>query len=387
MSRNNSIKNIANKYCRGVKNICPFNNISERNLNNYCKNCFFYLFPNDEKVKKMHIKNKEIEVVNYICYDNPITNKLNWVFNRQIETDNECASNKRIDLRHHKNNTILCIEIDEDQHLKYGDECDRYNDIIAAHSQYKYIFIRYNPDPYKVNDITIDPNAKLRLTKLSEMIKEQINRIDKNENNDLLEIYYLFYNDNTQSKTDKEKDFMIELLLKSMSEIKKNTNKKNKSEYKIKINDDDDLNIDPKIINTHNESHNVPLIMTTTNKTSHIDHQNDNNNINNSDVTIDIYACNKCNREFKYRSEYLRHIDKKIPCNNDEKINFFKQKKKCPYCDKEFARVDAVARHIFTCSVKLKQDATNKRSENVQVDKLLKEIQNMKNRISYLENK
>ena len=360
----NKKNNKINKLCKGVKNICPFNCTSERNLNNYCKNCFFYLFPDNELVKNMLIKIKEIEMVNFICYDNNSTNQLKWVFNRQIETNNECASKKRVDVRLHRNTTMLCIESDEGQHLKYADECIRYNDIISAHTEYKYIFIRYNPDSYKINNISIDPDKKIRYAKLAEMINKQIERIDRNENNEILEIYYLFYDDDYQSKTDTEKDLMIEMLLKSMAVMKKDINKMKKLENKIKIDD---------AIPSVNVSKNIQQTISS--------------DVANADNITDIYTCNKCDREFKYKSEYERHLDKKVPCNNDEKINFFKQKKMCSYCNKEFTRIDAVARHTFTCPNKLKHDASIKETDNVQTDKLLKEIQNMKNRISYLEKK
>ena len=60
-----------------------------------------------------------------------------------------CSTKRRIDLRKLVNNTMLCIEIDENQHKYYikQDDQDRYNDLFMDFSG-KYILIRYNPDKF-----------------------------------------------------------------------------------------------------------------------------------------------------------------------------------------------------------------------------------------------
>ena len=64
-----------------------------------------------------------------------------------------CATKRRIDLRKIINNTLLCIEVDEEQHKSYvkHDESNRYNDLFMDISG-KYIFIRYNPDKFADKD-------------------------------------------------------------------------------------------------------------------------------------------------------------------------------------------------------------------------------------------
>lgn len=92
-------------------------------------------------------------------------------------------------------NTLLCIETDENQHKKYNkkDEEIRYNDLYMLHGG-KFIFIRFNPDKF-VNHLgtKINPYMKLRMKYLKEEIEKQIARIEKEENTELLEIHYLFY--------------------------------------------------------------------------------------------------------------------------------------------------------------------------------------------------
>ena len=60
-----------------------------------------------------------------------------------------CETKRRIDLRMLINNTMLCVEIDENQHKKYirYDENIRY-DILFMDFSGKYIFMRCNPDKF-----------------------------------------------------------------------------------------------------------------------------------------------------------------------------------------------------------------------------------------------
>ena len=114
------------------------------------------------------------------------------------------------------------------------------NDIIAAHPQYKYVFIQYNPDSYEINNIMVDPDKNIRFKKLSDEINKHIERIKNNENKELLEIYYLFYDENTAFKTTDDKDESINILLEEIQKIKKI--QKEKPEKNHKIIDDIDKN-------------------------------------------------------------------------------------------------------------------------------------------------
>ena len=92
---------------------------------------------------------------------------------------------------------MLCIEVDENQHKYYikSDENNRYDDLFMDFSG-KYIFIRYNPDKYKDKfNKNKNPFFNNRMDALTLLIDKHINRIENDENNDLVEIYHLFYDE------------------------------------------------------------------------------------------------------------------------------------------------------------------------------------------------
>jgi hypothetical protein len=100
----------------------------------------------------------------------------------------DCTHRRRIDHRKIIGNTILAIETDEFGHRGYDetDEEVRYDDLYMIHSG-KWIFIRFNPD---ANVCKIDIDDKLDT--LIETIKECINRIEQDENLELVEIIKLY---------------------------------------------------------------------------------------------------------------------------------------------------------------------------------------------------
>ena len=58
----------------------------------------------------------------------------------------------------------------------------------------KFIFIRFNPDKYiNKNGTKVDPCMKKRMIYLHNEINNQIKRINAEENVELLELHYLFY--------------------------------------------------------------------------------------------------------------------------------------------------------------------------------------------------
>lgn len=90
---------------------------------------------------------------------------------------------------------MLCVEVDEKQHKSYSgnDEEDRYNDLFMAFSG-KWVFIRFNPDSY-VNERgrRVNPELKNRFSELLEEIEKQVNRIEQDENVELVEIIKLYF--------------------------------------------------------------------------------------------------------------------------------------------------------------------------------------------------
>jgi hypothetical protein len=88
---------------------------------------------------------------------------------------------------------VLHIECDENQHAKISDySCDekRISEIYGEFPGKKYVVIRWNPDNYK-NPIDIR-----KITKKSEKLEillKCIKEVIKNPPEELIKIYYLFY--------------------------------------------------------------------------------------------------------------------------------------------------------------------------------------------------
>ena len=106
----------------------------------------------------------------------------------------DCTHRRRIDFRKLIGNTMLCIEVDERQHKGYSlvDEDDRYNDLFMVFSG-KWVFIRFNPDSYTQKGKRVNPKIEKRIPSLLAEITNQVNRINKEENTELVEIVKLYF--------------------------------------------------------------------------------------------------------------------------------------------------------------------------------------------------
>jgi hypothetical protein len=196
---------LTSKYCssckekgmiivRNNKNICKnkgCNTEANKKYKNYCTHCFQHLFPLDPLTFQIKCKTKEIAVRDFINFSFE-----GFLHDKSLEYGGcNCLNRRRIDHRKLINNTLLCIETDENQHKSYDkkDEEERYNDLLSAFTC-KYIFIRFNPDSYSnKNGKKCNPSISTRLSILKEEIDKQIKRIENEENNDLLEIKYLYF--------------------------------------------------------------------------------------------------------------------------------------------------------------------------------------------------
>ena len=149
----------------------------------HCATCFKQLFPNDERSKVVYTHTKEIRV----------RNELNsrfegFIHDKPLYTGNcDCTHRRRIDHRKLIGGTVLCVETDEFRHAGYDskDEEIRYDDLYMIHSG-KWVFIRFNPDGKGVDMVD-------KLERLIEEVQTQIERIEADENTELLEIVKLFY--------------------------------------------------------------------------------------------------------------------------------------------------------------------------------------------------
>ena len=166
-----------------------------RKLNGYCSHCFVNLFPEDPRSLTVRKKSKEIQVMTHI-----FSKYEGFKNDKPFYVDLEggcCETKRRIDLRKLIGNTMLCIEVDENQHKYYikEKEIERYNDLFMDFSG-KFIFIRYNPDKYSDKyGKSKNPMFQTRMEVLEKAINKHTNRIETGENHDFVEIYHLFYDE------------------------------------------------------------------------------------------------------------------------------------------------------------------------------------------------
>ena len=78
------------------------------------------------------------------------------------------------------------------------DEEIRYNDLVMAVTG-KWIYIRFNPDKYITKTgKRKNPTIATRLGKLKLEIEKQISRAENGENDEFVEIIYMYYDENTK---------------------------------------------------------------------------------------------------------------------------------------------------------------------------------------------
>ena len=157
--------------------------IGSKKYDGFCATCFKRNFPEDPRSNVIYAHTKEIQVRNTIN-----ENFEGFIHDKPIYTGGcDCTHRRRVDHRKLINATLLCIETDEFAHSRYDkkDEEIRYDDLYMIHSG-KWIFIRFNPDGKGVD-------IEDKLDKLIEEITIQIERIEKDDNTELVEIVKLYY--------------------------------------------------------------------------------------------------------------------------------------------------------------------------------------------------
>jgi hypothetical protein len=158
----------------------------------FCATCFKRIFPDDPRSTVVYEHTKEIKVRNAIMQE-ALSNPMfeGFVHDRPIYTGNcDCTHRRRVDHRKLIGNTMLAVETDERAHTDYDehDEEIRYDDLYMVFSG-KWVFIRFNPDATR-NDKT---DLEDRITKLLEVMEEQMDRIIAGENVEPVEIIKLYY--------------------------------------------------------------------------------------------------------------------------------------------------------------------------------------------------
>lgn len=181
--------NVKSKEGRCKHETCV--SLGNKKYRGYCTHCFQHLFPNDPLCLQMNFKTYETWVRNAL-----VENEFDFINDKPIyHSGCDCTSRRRVDFWKIIGNTILAIEVDENQHSGYNkrDEEIRYDDLFM-HFSGKWIFIRFNPDKYKKGGIMCDPVMHERMPVLVREINNHIQRIQKEENKELVEIHHLFFN-------------------------------------------------------------------------------------------------------------------------------------------------------------------------------------------------
>ena len=158
----------------------------------YCCTCFKRVFPEDPRSTIIYKHSKEIRVRNAITeasHQNPLFK--GFVHDQPLYTGNcDCTHRRRVDHRKLIGNTMLAVETDEFAHRSYDDKDEeiRYDDLYMIHSG-KWIFIRFNPDITTTQKTDIED----RIGVLLDVMEVQMERINSEENHELVEIIKLFY--------------------------------------------------------------------------------------------------------------------------------------------------------------------------------------------------
>ena len=169
----------------------------------YCRgNCFRRRPYKDKNMGKVNICNKcyrkvtgyecraEEDMVNCLKNNKIISPFI--VSTDKIINNDSCNTKRRPDILLSSGDLHIIIECDEKQHQHYSPICEsgRIDEILDEFKSGKVVFIRWNPDYYKVEKEEKKLNRKERLNKLEETI---IN-ISYNPPKEHIKIIYMFYN-------------------------------------------------------------------------------------------------------------------------------------------------------------------------------------------------
>lgn len=186
----NCAKEDMNNFIEQRCNSCGLLNIVDAdNICMYCK-------PSSTN----QVRNKkEQDIYNWL-----VANNYNVLSHDKMIDNGSCIRN-RPDIILQSTNLLyhVIVEVDENQHKYYNEECEctRMINITQALST-PVIFIRYNPDNFKVNNknITITNNKKLNTLKL--WLDNALNKIDEEiQRLGLISVIHLFYDEYDKTNT------------------------------------------------------------------------------------------------------------------------------------------------------------------------------------------
>lgn len=173
--------------------------IVKKKYDGYCLFCYTNLFP-DKKVFRNY-KTKERSVCDYVKDKFP---NHNWVTDRKVK---DGCSNRRPDLMVDLGHQVIIVEIDENKHANYDTSCEnkRLMEISQDLNHVPLVFIRFNPDGYKIGDkdksscwridthgISIIKDKKEWNDRLN-VLEQHINYWMNNATEKTVEVVHLFY--------------------------------------------------------------------------------------------------------------------------------------------------------------------------------------------------
>jgi len=168
-------------------------------VNPMCKSCGLFMVTKKPNLcsyckpkSTLREKTKEMLVVNYFE-----ENKIEFVHNKSVGF---VCGNYRPDVRIDAGTHIVVVEIDENQHSQYEDRCEisRMLNIYQAEGM-RCVFIRYNPDIFRVKGNAKKVHRPIRLGLLLEYVNKYMNSIPDDE----LTVYRLFYNNDSGEYVEK----------------------------------------------------------------------------------------------------------------------------------------------------------------------------------------
>jgi hypothetical protein len=137
--------NVKDKTCKS--DWCT--TIVQEKYDGYCLFCYINLFP--DKPVSRNYKTKEYAVVEYVKNKFP---NLHWIADKIV---NGGCSRRRPDLLLDLGYQIVIVEVDENQHTDYDCSCQnkRIMELSQDLGHRPIVFIRFNPDDYEKDGITI----------------------------------------------------------------------------------------------------------------------------------------------------------------------------------------------------------------------------------------
>ena len=117
---------------------------------------------------------------------------------------------------------------------------------------------------------------------------------------------------------------------------------------------------------------------------------------------IEHMCCSSCGKIFNHKGALNKHINKKNPCNEEQKILKKMEKRRCKYCNKVLARIDSLKEHLLNCKIKkaneLKgnidiinviniEEINKQKEQNEILAILMKEMVEMKQKQEQMQNK